>query len=159
MAGENEDREEKRGRPSLYTDEVAKEICARLSSGQSLREVCRDESMPHEATVRTWVREDYNGFYTQYTQARELGYHAMADELLEIADDGQNDWMERNADDGSAWEANGEHLQRSRLRVDTRKWMLSKVLPKIYGDKVGIEHSISNDMAERLDAARKSAKL
>lgn len=61
----------------------------------------------------------------------------MADELLEVADDARNDWMERQDDNGgSSWKVNGEHIQRSRLRVDTRKWMLSKALPKVFGDKI-----------------------
>lgn len=102
----------------------------------SLREVCRDEAMPAESTVRKWALEDREGFHAQYTRAREIGYLGMADELPEIADDGSNDWMERNDPDNPGWDANGEHLQRSRLRVDTRKWILSKMLPKVYGEKV-----------------------
>ena len=105
----------------------------------TLREVCRGEGMPTEACVRTWAYEDRSGFYSQYARAREIGYQAMADEVLEISDDGTNDWMERQGDDGkSAFALNGEHVQRSRLRVDTRKWLLSKALPKIYGDKVQV---------------------
>lgn len=66
----------------------------------------------------------------------------MADELLEVADDARNDWMERQDDNGgNSWQVNGEHIQRSRLRVDTRKWMLSKALPKVFGDKVTQEHT------------------
>jgi hypothetical protein len=95
--------------------------------------------MPHESTVRAWALEDRDGFSTQYTKAREIGYQSMADELMEIADDGRNDWMERRGEEDAGWQANGEHIQRSRLRVDTRKWMLSKVLPKIYGDKVTLK--------------------
>ena len=96
--------------------------------------------MPAEATVRQWVLHNRDGFYAQYAEAREIGYQTMADELLEIADNGQNDWMERNAGDDAGWQANGEHVQRSRLRLDTRKWLLSKALPKIYGDKQTVEH-------------------
>ena len=57
---------------------------------------------------------------------------AMADETLEISDDGTNDWMK----DNEGYKVNGEHVARSRLRVDTRKWLLSKALPKIFGDKL-----------------------
>jgi hypothetical protein len=98
--------------------------------------------MPAESTVRGWALDDREGFSAQYTRARELGYLAMADELLEVADDGKNDWMERrgDGDENPSWVLNGEHVQRSRLRVDTRKWMLSKALPKIFGDKVTQEH-------------------
>lgn len=85
--------------------------------------------------------DDRGGFAAQYARAREIGYHAMADELIEIADDGTNDWMERQGDDGAAHVINGEHVQRSRLRLDTRKWLLSKALPKVYGEKLQTEHS------------------
>ena len=124
------------GRPTVYTPEIAQEICEKLAEGQTLREVCRADHLPDERTVRRWALGNVNGFSPQYAEAREIGYHVMADELLEIADNGTNDWMERNGQDSEGWQANGEHVQRSRLRLDTRKWMLSKVLPKIYGDKV-----------------------
>lgn len=125
------------GRPSEYTPEIAERICLELASGKTLREVCRGDEMPDERTVRSWALEDREGFSPQYARARELGYQAMADELLEVADDGRNDWMERrDDDDNKTYVLNGEHVQRSRLRVDTRKWLLSKALPKIYGDKV-----------------------
>lgn len=132
-----------RGRPADYTAELAATICAELATGRSLRDVCTGEDMPAESTVRAWAVEDRGGFSAQYTRAREIGYHAMADELLEIADDGHNDWMERRGDEDAGWQANGEHIQRSRLRVDTRKWMLSKVLPKVYGDKVELSGKLT----------------
>lgn len=124
------------GETSSYTPEVARDICEQLATGKTLREICRAEGMPPESTVRLWALDDREGFAAHYTRAREIGYHAMADDLLEIADDGRNDWMTRNSDDGAGWAVNGEHMQRSRLRVDTRKWMLSKALPKVYGDKL-----------------------
>lgn len=131
------------GRPSDYSDDIAREICSRLSEGRSLREICRAEDMPHESTVRKWAMEDRGGFYTHYARAREIGYHSMADEVLEIADDGSNDWMLRKGEgEETAYTLNGEHVQRSRLRVDTRKWMLAKALPKIYGDKIELGGSI-----------------
>ncbi len=126
-----------KGRPSTYSAEVAAEICRRLSEGQTLREVCRDEAMPSESTVRGWALDDREGFSAQYARSREIGYFSMADEMMEVADDGRNDWMQRTDDNGgTSWQVNGEHIQRSRLRVDTRKWMLSKALPKVFGDKV-----------------------
>jgi hypothetical protein len=111
-------------------------ICEGLARGMTLREVCKAEGMPDESTVRKWALEDYEGFYPQYAKAREIGYQAMADETIDIADNAQNDWMERNGEDDAGWQANGEHIQRSRLRIDTRKWLLSKALPKVYGDKI-----------------------
>jgi hypothetical protein len=79
------------------------------------------------------VNDDREGFASKYARAREIQAHAIADELLEIADDGRNDWLERN--EGIGPELNSENIQRSRVRIDTRKWLLSKMLPRIYGDK------------------------
>ena len=129
-----------RGRPTAYTKALGDRICSELSKGRTLRDVCRDEGMPVEATVRNWaLKEDVDvrpGFFAQYSRAREIGYHAMADETLEISDDGSNDWMKRNQGDETIDVPNPEVIARSRLRVDTRKWLLSKALPKIYGDRV-----------------------
>lgn len=126
------------GRPVTYTSGIAERICARLADGESLRAICRDEDMPPESTVRLWVVDDREGFAAQYARARDVGLDAMADEILEVSDDGSNDWMERQDSDGKGvgWQLNGEHVQRSRLRVDTRKWLLSKMAPKRYGDKL-----------------------
>ena len=126
---------------SAYTPEIAEFILECLASGQGLREICREnEGMPDERTVRRWALNDVEGFGDRYTKAREIGYHSMADEIFDIADDARNDWMQRhNERTGETDDVpNHEHINRSRLRVDTRKWFLSKVLPKIYGDKVAV---------------------
>ena len=128
-----------------FSKEIAEHICGELAAGRSLRDVCRDDGMPTETAVRIWARDDKEGFFSQYARAREIGYHAMADELLEVADDGTNDWMERQDKEGKQmYILNGEHVQRSRLRLDTRKWLLSKALPKIYGDKVSVEAHVTS---------------
>ena len=128
----------KRGRPSKYTPAIAAEICARLATGESLRSICSDESLPPESTVRTWAVDDHQGFFAQYARARDIGLDAIADETMEISDNGSNDWMERNGQDSEGWAINGEHVQRSRLRVDVRKWYLSKLAPKRYGDRLSV---------------------
>lgn len=120
------------GRPSEFTQEVADEICARLAAGESLREVCRDENMPDRGTVVRWAQKDET-FRGQYAQARERLMERWAEEIIEICDDGSNDYMERR--DGTTV-VNQDHVQRSRLRVDTRKWLMSKLAPRKYGDKV-----------------------
>lgn len=140
------------GRPSLFTSEIADEICRRLADGESLRKICRDENMPHERRVREWDKDNRNGFSPQYTRAREIGYETLADELLEIADDGRNDTYKD--DDGNTI-VNTEIVSRSRIRIDTRKWMLSKMLPKIYGDKSSVDMNVNTNLAERLEEARK----
>lgn len=125
------------GRPSDFTPELADAICARLADGESLRSVCRDEEMPNKATVFRWLRT-LPGFSDQYARAKEESADALSDEMLDIADDGRNDWMKRNAEDDAGWVANGENVQRSRIRIDTRKWLASKLKPKKYGDKLGL---------------------
>lgn len=97
--------------------------------------------MPSEALVRVWASDQTLPFFSQYAQAREIGYHVMADELLEIADDGIND---RIVDEDGNERTDHDVIARSRLRVDTRKWLLSKALPKIYGDKIQNEHTGAN---------------
>ena len=97
--------------------------------------------MPHESTVRHWVLQDTNGLRDRYNQAREIGYMCMADDMIEIADDSAADWIEV---DGER-RVNKEVVQRSRLRVDTRKWMLAKALPKIFGDRVVQAHQMLDD--------------
>lgn len=82
----------------------------------------------------------------------------MADELVEIADDGTNDYVEREVDGGVRVVFDGEHFQRSRLRVDTRKWVLSKVLPKIYGDKIGVEVTGDAALLATMEAARERVR-
>lgn len=96
--------------------------------------------MPDPSTVLKWTKTDPHGFGQQYAQARELGYQLLHDELLEIADDGTNDFVE--TEKGPAF--NREHVQRSNLRVDTRKWLLSKMLPKIYGNRPPADDSDSD---------------
>lgn len=131
-----------KGRPSKFTQKLADAICERLAEGESLRSICKDEGMPNERTVRRWVYDDVGGFSPQYARARDIGLDAMADEILEISDDGTNDWMEKKDRDGeSYYVANGEAMGRSRLRVDTRKWLLSKIAPKRYGDSLTLTGS------------------
>lgn len=128
------------GRPSEFTQEVADQICSRLADGESLRSVCRDEAMPCKAVVFKWMRV-IPGFVDQYARAKEESADALSDEMLDIADDGRNDWMKRNAEDDAGWQANGENVQRSRVRIDTRKWLASKLKPKKYGDKIDMTHA------------------
>lgn len=126
------------GRPSIYTEKLAKDICDRLAKGESLRAICRDDEMPDVSTVRAWTDERPD-FSSQYGKARSSQAQHLFDELLEIADDGTNDFVEKELERGKVViNPNTEHIARSRLRVDTRKWYLSKVLPKLYGEKVDL---------------------
>lgn len=127
-------------RPSDYTLEIAMTICERLVEGESLRAICREDAMPGLSTVFRWL-ESHEPFREQYARAREMQAEGFADELTEIADDARNDWMERALKGGETEKViDSEHITRSRLRVDTRKWIASKLLPKKYGDKLETTH-------------------
>lgn len=133
------------GRPSAYKEELAAEICERMASGESLREICRDDHMPARSTVFLWIAHNKEGFSDRYAKAFEARMYFHADELLDIADDGKNDWMERQNEGKEAYAVNGEAIARSRLRVDTRKWLMSKLIPQ-YSDKP--EQSNNSDLSE-----------
>lgn len=120
------------GRPSDYNEEIAAEICARLADGNSLRSICRDDHMPDKGTVFRWLAA-HEAFRDQYTCAREAQADTLFDEMLDIADDAGKDVVDGAVDQ--------EHIQRTRLRIETRKWMAGKLRPKKYGDKVEHEHS------------------
>lgn len=125
---------------STYTEEIALRICERLADGESLKAMCEDEDMPSKSTVFKWLSENPT-FSDMYARAREAQADALFDDVLSIADDGRNDWMQRNFGEETRWVENGEALRRSQLRIDARKWMAGKLRPKKYGDKLDVEHS------------------
>jgi hypothetical protein len=128
------------GRPSSFREQTADRICQLIANGQSLRAICSISGMPSRKSVLRWLeaRED---FRRQYARAREAQADFFADEILEIADDSRNDWMDRQNPDGSVTRVvDHEHIQRSKLRIDARKWLMSKLAPKKYGDRQTLEH-------------------
>lgn len=130
------------GRPSGYGPDIANAICERIADGQSLRTVCRDPEMPTTSAVLQWLIK-HEEFAAQYARACEARSDAFIEEMQEIAHDGRNDWMAQHDDAGevTGWKLNGEAVQRSKLRIDTMKWIASKLKPKKYGDKLDLEHS------------------
>lgn len=117
-----------------YDPVVGNEILERLADGDSLASICRGEGMPDERSVRRWAR-NHGDFGDQYAVARRLGYEKRADELLEIADDSSADWIET---ENGHRVIDNVHVNRARLMIDTRKWLLSKMLPKVYGDHLTV---------------------
>jgi hypothetical protein len=127
-------------RPSSFTQEVADLICERISDGESLRAICTDDGLPDKATVFRWLG-DNAAFCDQYARAREVQADTVFDDILSIADDGRNDWMQRNYGEETRWVENGEAIRRSQLRIDARKWMAGKLKPKKYGERLDLHHS------------------
>ena len=108
-----------------------------------MRTVCKAEDMPCMTSVFKWLRERPE-FAHQYAKAKEESADALVEEMLDIADDGTNDWMEQHSQEGEAvgYKINGEAVQRSRLRVETRKWIAAKLKPKKYSEKVDLNHGV-----------------
>jgi len=121
-----------RGRPSVYRDDIAAEICDRVAHGETLSAVCRDSHMLPRQTVVDWIIQNRQPFSSMYARAKDLQIEYWADDLLVISDDASNDYMQREG----RVELNIEHIQRSRLRTDNRKWLISKLRPEKYGDHV-----------------------
>jgi hypothetical protein len=103
-----------------YSREIADTICTRMSEGESLRSVCRDPGMPSEGTVRGWAVRDVDDFGNRYRAARQLLLEYWSDEIVAIADDGELDPRDRH------------------IRTAVRQWLMSKLAPRRYGDKVQI---------------------
>lgn len=141
-------------RPSEFTQEIADNICEKIADGLSLREICKADELPNRSTVFRWLSSN-ESFRDQYARAREAQADTIFDEILDIADDGRNDWMLRiGADDQElGWKENGEALRRSQLRVDARKWMAGKLRPKKYGDKIEVDnnHNLADPMMQMLE--------
>lgn len=134
----------KRGRPSVYTEKLGVTICTRIAGGESLRSITRDQAMPGLSTVCAWIVDDeHTAFQEQYARARQAQAELLADDITDISDDGRNDWMEREDPENPGYTLNGEHIQRSRLRVDARKWIAARLLHR-YADKQRHEHTGAN---------------
>lgn len=136
----------KGGRPSKYSEKLIEDICARLSRGEPLAAICRDDGMPHHTTVWDWEKARAN-VSLAIARAREAGEEWLAAECLEIADDSRNDWTDAKAAAGDERainsRENGEVIQRSKLRIETRLKLLAKFNPKRWGDK--LQHSSDPD--------------
>lgn len=131
---------------------VSERVCDELAKGRTLRAVCRDAGMPDPSTIIKWMIADVDGFAGRYRRAREIGYHLMADELLEIADDSSNDHVVREG--GNVLVPDRVNVARSRLRLETRRWLLSKALPKLYGDRLDLAavHHVGDGLRELMKA-------
>ena len=110
------------GRPPEYNEEIAEEICERLSIGQTLSSICNLEGMPNYSTVWRWESSNEN-FRNKSAHARKIGTHALADDCIRIADDPMLDAAEK------------------RVRIDTRLRLLGKWNARQYGDKIEIENT------------------
>lgn len=161
------------GRPTIRTTELEDAICAHIASGKSLRSFCRQDGAPDLTTVLRWVLNEED-FAIKYRKARKAQAEALVDEMVDIADDGSNDWMEVTDKEGNVigQKLNNEHVARSKLRLEQRRWLAQKFWPKVYGDKVAVvggddddkpirvshELDVSNLSLEQLEALEAALK-
>lgn len=117
-------------------DEIFNRIISHIINGRSLRTILKDDGMPAPETFYRWLSDDEKKS-KHYARACEYRADAIFDEIIEIADDSSQDTDHTEFGE----KMNSEWVNRSRLRVDARKWIVSKLFPKKYGDKLDIDHS------------------
>ena len=126
--------------PVRYSRELTDAILERYANGETLTRILRsgDPSMPHMTSWCDWIDRNEDGLADRYKLAKRAHLEGLSSEILDISDDGRNDTYE--TEDGEE-RVNHDHIQRSKLRVDSRKWLLSKLAADVYGDKVSQEIS------------------
>jgi hypothetical protein len=120
-------------RPTKFNDELASNILHRLSMGESARQICRDKEMPSLSTLMKWLTDtDKQEFSEQYARARGFQADYYADQVVDLADE-----LDETADNNA--------IQRCRLRIDSRKWKVARMMPKKWGDKHAVDVTSSDD--------------
>lgn len=154
MAGIGHVRDLSTGRfvPPEYDPAIGAMVCELIANDYRLRQIEKFEGMPSVRTIFYWLSK-YPEFNDLYQKAKEDQADFHADEIVSIADEGTNDWMEREG----VMVPNHEHINRSRLRVDTRKWLMTKILPKKYGDKQTHQHEGSLEISWQAGPSKDSA--
>ena len=121
------------GRPTIFTEILAAKICQRIADGESIRAICSDPDMPSTTAVFRWIASGkYDGFRQLYEASMQIRLETLGDGLIELADAP----IERNA----AGAIDSAAVQMRRLQIETRRWILSKLLPRKYGDRMGLDH-------------------
>lgn len=156
--------ETKMGRPSIYTDELASDICVRLGLGESLRKICLDDDMPCLRSVMNWLTTKPD-FLQQYTRAREIQAETQFDELIDIVDQ-HPDLAHVIGKSGEVIEVkfDSSYVAWMKLRVDTRKWTAARMAPKRYGEQKQAEQEfdptvIDVDVKKMMDVALKRLEM
>ena len=137
------------GRPTDYNETIAALICERVATSTlGLRKLCEHyDDLPSKFTVNLW-RYKHPEFSTLYAQAKLVQADLLAEECLDIADDDSQD-IKIDPETGHEL-CNAEFIARSRLRIDTRKWLAAKLLPKQYGPVADDKKTMSESLVEKL---------
>lgn len=142
------------GRPTKYSPALASKICAHIAEGKSMRKISKLAGMPTTAAMFKWMGE-FPEFMEQYDRAKQEQAEHFAEEIVEIADDGVMTELIIDGvpvvdpDTGEPYKIpTSVGVQHARLRVDSRKWIASKLRPKRYGEKVTTEHQALDKKGE-----------
>jgi hypothetical protein len=138
-------------RYTLYTPEIVEYLLGELCCGRTLTDICSDPDMPSIRTVQQWAMQDREGFKARYEEARQLGCEVMSYQIIDIADDTNNDWITRQRKDGSTERVgNPVGVKRATLRCNVRQWRLAKMLPRTFGDRPAVnpQQEGTSDLAE-----------
>jgi len=131
----------KRGRPSKFTPRLAQSILDRLRAGETLTSICAAPTFPSVATVNRWQDADPS-FRDAYMRARVAQMLTWADQIVDIADDDALDMVTKRTPQGREYEAfDQQNPQRARLRIDTRKFLMAKIAPAVFGDRLEVDHT------------------
>lgn len=149
-------------KPMEYDEKIAAEVCERIANGEGLEGICDDSRVPSEMTIRRWMAAQPT-FREAYARAREQQMEKWADDVIRIADDASGDYVDRVGKDGVVERVvDPETVQRSKLRIDTRLRLMSKLAPGRYGDRVDVHVSATVEIGALSDAeleARTRARL
>ncbi len=145
------------GRLSQYDPEIAADICLAMSTrSDGLAAICAsDDRFPDPKTFYRWLL-DREELRQMYARAKDAQLQILADEIQAIADEPQPGEVVTIKGDGREVRI-ADMIEHRKLRIESRKWLLAKLAPKKYGDKLGVEHSGAIDIASAVDEARKRA--
>jgi hypothetical protein len=139
-----------------FNEGIAQKICEEIMNKRSLTAICKDPAMPSVRTVTRWLADPRLAkFREMYYQARRVQAEMLIDEIFEIADDTKDDWKPTRNKHGkiNGYKPDNDAIQRSRVKIDVRKWFASKMVPRMYGEHLDVSHDVTGDLAELLKAA------
>lgn len=139
------------GRPIKFTQEIAEEICEKIATTTlGLNAICAADHLPNVRTVYRWLRDDED-FCQMYARAKEIQIDLLVEEIIKISDDSSQDTLIATGLDGAPYEKpNTEWINRSKLRVDSRKWIAARLNRRKYGDN--IDHTTGGEQIANFPA-------
>ncbi len=145
----------KRGGQTRYTKALGNRICKLLAGGKSLKKICAEDIDQGVGTVVGWALDKDHPFADPYARARRVRAEKLVDEMIDISDDAINDTYE---DENGNIKTDNECLQRSKLRIETRKWLASKMMPSLYGEKIQVEQDIDDKRQQTRERDKAASK-